>query len=194
MEEKYTEHEAALFVSYLVYVGMTKAGFNKAAEVKERIQIAQMEWIAQGFVDPDVAANFSTRVSRDVADAQPDVSIGFNKNAPNLEGSDPRRSHTAGQYFLVLLEDLLPISAVEGLTFPYVLAVIDRRTGEPELFVTLERSLVGHFLGVFSRAGGHKNYGQSSDLDSLDAFEVASIDLACQELDIDKSAVVRISG
>ncbi|TQE98564.1 MAG: hypothetical protein FKY71_13195 [Spiribacter salinus] len=61
-QQGYSKHEAALFVGYLVYSGMHKAGEGRAADVRERIRAVQRGWVEDGVVRAELAEQFETRM------------------------------------------------------------------------------------------------------------------------------------
>jgi hypothetical protein len=95
---------------------------------------------------------------------------------PDVVGSEPVAIWKAGDYLLVLLANLNPISAriigdasLTGLIYPATLVVIDRRSNLPRMYITLERSAAGTFFCCFTQAGIHENLGLVDDM-SLEAF------------------------
>lgn len=69
---------------------------------------------------------------------------------PDVATHQPVAIWKAGDFILVLLTDVRPLSAriigeaaASGLHYEAVLTVLDRRVNYPRLFVTLERSIAG---------------------------------------------------
>lgn len=60
-QQKYTEYEGALFVAYLVYAGMIKAGEPRGNEVLEKIRFVSNDWVKKGIVRQELAAQFSSK-------------------------------------------------------------------------------------------------------------------------------------
>jgi hypothetical protein len=94
---------------------------------------------------------------------------------PDVVASEPIAIWKAGDYLLVLMEHLNPISArfvdpsATGLDYPATIVVIDRRINLPRMYITLERSVAGSFFGCFTLAGVHENHGLVDDM-SREAF------------------------
>lgn len=69
---------------------------------------------------------------------------------PDVAESHPVAVWKAGDYLLVLVTDLKPLSAriigeaaASGLHYDAALAVVDRRINYPRMYITLERSMAG---------------------------------------------------
>lgn len=102
---------------------------------------------------------------------------------PDVATHQPVAVWKAGDFILVLLTDVRPLSAriigeaaASGLHYEAVLTVLDRRVNYPRLFVTLERSIGGRFLCCFTEAGLRKNLGLVPDM-SLEAFAAKGIEM-----------------
>ena len=88
----------------------------------------------------------------------------------------------AGDYVLVLVTDVKPLSALvvgdaaTGLHNDAAIAVIDRRINYPRIYITLERSIGGQFFCRFNEAGLHVNCGLVDDM-SVEAFAARAIEM-----------------
>jgi hypothetical protein len=102
---------------------------------------------------------------------------------PDVAAGEPVSIWKAGDYLLVLFADLEPLSAriigdasLTGLHYLATLAVIDRRSGLPQMYVTLEESSAGAFFCCFTEEGIHENLGIVDD-PSVAAFTSKALDL-----------------
>jgi hypothetical protein len=102
---------------------------------------------------------------------------------PDIAASEPAGVWKAGDFVLVLVTDVRPLSArvvgetaASGLHYEAAFAVLDRRVGFPRLFVTLERSAAGRFLCRFTEAGLHENCGLA-DAMTLEEFAAKAIEM-----------------
>lgn len=66
-QQGYNEYEAALYVAYLVFSGMLKAGSPRADEVIGRIRFVQPEWVKKGIVREELATRFATKAEEWIA-------------------------------------------------------------------------------------------------------------------------------
>ena len=108
---------------------------------------------------------------------------------PDVAASEPAGVWKAGDFVLVLVSDVKPLSArvvgeaaASGLHYEAAFAVLDRRVGYPRLFVTLERSAVGRFLCRFTEAGLHENLGLVDDM-TLEDFADRAIEMFATAFD-----------
>jgi hypothetical protein len=62
-QQKYSHHEAALYIAYLVYAGLFKASDPRASDVMKRIRHTSNEWVVQGDVRENLAKQFSTKIN-----------------------------------------------------------------------------------------------------------------------------------
>jgi hypothetical protein len=100
---------------------------------------------------------------------------------PDVVGNHPVAVWKAGDYLLVLVTDVKPLSArvvgdATGLHYDAALAVIDRRINYPRMYITLERSIGGQFLCRFTEAGLHENCGLVDNM-SVEAFVAKAIEM-----------------
>jgi hypothetical protein len=90
---------------------------------------------------------------------------------PDIAGKRPSRTYSAGEYVLLLVEDVGPIGAGGPIRFKYVLAVCGKHSRRPLCFVTLEdSSSISNVLCVFEPNGSHSNYGALQGRDVLHEF------------------------
>jgi len=108
---------------------------------------------------------------------------------PDIAASQPAAVWTAGDFLLVLVGDVKPLSArvigeaaTNGLHYEAVLTVLDRKGGFPRLFVTLERSVGGRFLCRFTEAGLHENLGLVAGM-TLEEFAAKAIEMFTKGFD-----------
>lgn len=201
-DQKYSEYEGALYVAYLVFSGMLKAGDTRAEDVKNKIEYVQKDWVAKGLVSNELASRFSSKANEwsHGKEQSSSVEFEFAPNMPDIMQSEPVSAHIADQYLILLVEDVPSIGErMSGtpmpLRFPYAMAAIDTLTNQPCLFVTLETGFTNStFLCVFNAAGAHSNLGDGAPYKERHAFEKAAIEIICKSLSIDKSAVVKAPG
>lgn len=121
---------------------------------------------------------------------------------PDFFDSEPLRSYLSDQYLLCLFGELRSIGhRATGSSVPlrylYTMLVIERATNAPRLFVTLETGFTDSvFLCVLDISGAHRNLGDGSRYNQVDAFEAAALDTICQLLKIERKTIVgeRLSG
>jgi hypothetical protein len=96
-------------------------------------------------------------------DTRPEEPVGclpLDPNMPDIANRQPNKIYLAGEYLLLLVENVGPIGTRRAIRFRYVLVVCDRRTKLPVCFVTLENSTsISNVLCVFEANGSHSNYG-----------------------------------
>jgi hypothetical protein len=98
--------------------------------------------------------------TRDTEPEEPVDSFPLAPNMPDIIDKRPNKIYLAGEYLLLLVENVGPIGARGAIRFRYVLVVCDRRTKLPLCFVTLENSTsISNVLCVFEANGSHSNYG-----------------------------------
>ena len=86
--------------------------------------------------------------------------------------------YLAGEYLLLLVENVGPIGARASINFRYVLVVCDRRRELPKCFITLENSKsISNVLCVFEPNGSHSNYGALPGRNVLKEFLDKGMDL-----------------
>jgi hypothetical protein len=104
---------------------------------------------------------------------------------PDIAGKPPSRTYSAGQYVLLLVEDVGPIGAGGPIRFKYILAVCDQRNRRPLCFVTLENSSsISNVLCVFEPNGSHSNYGTLQGHNVMQEFIAKGIDLIRDRFDL----------
>jgi len=97
--------------------------------------------------------------TRDTEPEEPFDSLPLNPNMPDIANKQPNKIYWAGEYLLLLVENVGPIAG-GAIRFRYVLVVCDRRRKLPVCFVTLENSKsISNVLCVFEANGSHSNYG-----------------------------------
>lgn len=201
-DQKYSEYEGALYVAYLVFSGMLKAGDARANEVMGKIEYIQKDWVSKGLVRKELASRFSSKAKEwtQGEEQSPPQGFDFSPNMPDIMQSEPVSAHIAGQYLMLLVEDVPSIGErMSGskmpLRFPYALAVINTSNNQPTMFVTLEVGFTNSaFLCVFDSSGAHSNLGSGEPYMDRHAFERAAIAIVCQSLNLDASSVVKASG
>ncbi|MFE8073525.1 hypothetical protein QQM79_20960 [Marinobacteraceae bacterium S3BR75-40.1] len=200
--QKYSEYEGALYVAYLVYGGMLKAGDAKADEVMGKIEYIQKDWVARDLVRKELASRFLAKANewtqKDKQSKTDDFE--FSANMPDVTQCEPVNAYVAGQYILLLVEDVPPIGErLSGselpLRFPYVLAVVNSTTSQPAMFVTLEEGFTDNsFLCVFDVSGAHSNLGNGEPYMERQCFESVAIEIACKYLELDITSVAEVPG
>lgn len=101
---------------------------------------------------------------------------------PDVVGNDPVAVWKAGDYLLVLVTDVKPLSArvvgdaASGLHYDAALMVYDSRIKYPRMYLTLERSIGGQFFCRFTEAGLHENCGLVHSM-SVGAFAAKAIEM-----------------
>src|SRR5262249_31124078 len=104
---------------------------------------------------------------------------------PDVASRKPTRIYVAGEYLLLLVENVGPIRARGSLRFRYVLAACDRRRKVPVCFVTLENSSsISNVLCVFEADGSHSNYGAVQDCNGLKKFMNRGMQLISDRFDL----------
>ncbi|WP_027252382.1 hypothetical protein [Photobacterium halotolerans] len=200
--QKYSEYEGAIYVAYLVFSGMLKAGDTRANEVMGKIEYVQNDWLSKGLVRKELASRFLSKAKEWTQGEVQSPSQGgeFSPNMPDIMQSEPVSVHTAGQYLMLLVEDVPSIGErMAGtkmpLRFPYVLAVMNSSNNQLTMFITLEVGFTDSvFLCVFDAAGTHSNLGSGEPYIERHAFEQVALEIACQSLKLDASSVVKASG
>lgn len=112
-------------------------------------------------------------------------SMPLGPSMPDLTKTRPSRIYLAGEYLLLLVEDVAPIGAGGGMWFRYVLAACDRRRKRPVCFVTLENSSsISNVLCVFEPNGSHSNYGALRGRNVLQEFMAKGMHLIGQRVEL----------
>jgi hypothetical protein len=93
------------------------------------------------------------------------------RKMPDVSNKPPSRIFKAGNYVLLLVENVVPMDPRLAIRFRYVLVVCDRQDRRPVCFVTLEDSpSISNVLCVFEVNGSHWNYGALTAPDLLAEF------------------------
>lgn len=101
---------------------------------------------------------------------------------PDVVGNQPVAVWKAGDYLLVLVTDVKPLSArvvgdaATGLHYDAAIAVFDCRINYPRMYITLERSIGGQFFCRFTEDGLHENCGLVHNM-SVEAFAGKAIEM-----------------
>ena len=101
---------------------------------------------------------------------------------PDVVGNDPVAVWKAGDYLLVLVTDVKPLSArvvgdaASGLHYDAAIMVFDTRIHFPRMYITLERSIGRQFFCRFTEEGLHENCGPVDTM-SLGAFAARAIEM-----------------
>jgi len=105
-----------------------------------------------------VLSNLCRTNTRDPEFEEPIYSLPLDPNMPDIINKRPNKIYLAGDYLLLLVENVGPIGAKGAVRFRYVLVVCNGRTKLPECFVTLENSTsISNVLCVFEANGSHSN-------------------------------------
>jgi hypothetical protein len=125
--------------------------------------------------------------TRDSALEKPFVSLPLDVNMPDIANKQPSKVYLAGNYRLLLVENVGPIGARGAIKFRYVLVLCDRRRRLPACFVTLENSTsISNVLCVFEPDGSHSNYGVLRGDHILNEFIENGIHLMRYRFDLGK--------
>jgi hypothetical protein len=93
------------------------------------------------------------------------------RKMPDVSSKPPSRIFKAGNYVLLLVENVVPMDPRLAIRFRCVLVVCDRQDRRPVCFVTLEDSpSISNVLCVFEVNGSHWNYGALTAPDLLAEF------------------------
>lgn len=128
--------------------------------------------------------------------AAPPVNVGseipawFIASMPDLASGEPAKTFQAGQYLVLFLRNLTPISNRfhpndNGLRYPYVLMAVNVNESRPVYTVTHENGITGDcFLCVFDEHGAHHNFGEVEADQSEREFLAAALRLITAKLGI----------
>ena len=200
-KQKYSEYEGALYVAYLVFSGMLKAGQDRADEVMRRVRYVQADWVSKRLVREELAERFSAKAEEWINEKKesPTSEFNFTPNMPDITRKEPIGSYIVGPYLMLVAEDVPPIGEHTSgvrmpLRFPYAMVALDTTTRRPCMFVTLETGFTdGVFLCVFGASGGHDNLGDGSAYCDAGAFENIALDIMCESLGLTRNDVRKIS-
>jgi hypothetical protein len=107
----------------------------------------------------------------DTEPEEPVDPLPLDPNMPDIANKQPNKIYLAGEYLLLLVENVGPIGARGAIRFRYVLVVCDKLTKLPVCFVTLENSTsISNVLCVFEADGSHSNYGALRGRNVLEEF------------------------
>jgi hypothetical protein len=116
--------------------------------------------------------------TQDVEPVEPFDSLPLDPSMPDISNKQPSKIYLAGEYLLLLVENVGPIGARASINFRYVLVVCDRRRELPKCFITLENSMsISNVLCVFEPNGSHSNYGALRGHNVLKEFLDKGMDL-----------------
>jgi len=123
--------------------------------------------------------------TRDAEPEEPFAWLPLDPSMPDIARRQPSKIYLAGDYLLLLVENVGPIAARRAIRFRYVLAMCDRRRKLPVCFVTLEDSAsISNVLCVFEANGSHSNYGALQSHDVLQEFMDKSMSLMRDRFDL----------
>jgi hypothetical protein len=132
------------------------------------------------------------------ASPQPAAEFELSGSMPDVTLRPPLAMFLAGNYALALADNAPSIAErMTGERMPieylYVLAVLDRTTKKPCMFVTLERGLPGSlFLCAFNPDGSHVNLGDGEAFSEQETFVRAATAYARKTLRIAVGDVQRV--
>jgi hypothetical protein len=97
-----------------------------------------------------------------------DAVVPFSPSLPQITDAPYARAFEGGPYKILLVKDAKPLIATVGgpslINYPFTMAVLNRQTGTPVHFVTLEIGVAGtRALCAFDRHGRHHNYGRGPE-------------------------------
>jgi hypothetical protein len=119
----------------------------------------------------------------------PSERVPFTPSLPNITELQSVRAFQGGPYMILMFKNARSIAASAGapsfIKYPFTMAVLDRASGQPVHFVTLETSVGGtKALCAFDRHGNHLNYGNGPEPDDEAAFLQQALELIRREFGI----------
>jgi hypothetical protein len=118
---------------------------------------------------------------------EPLALLQLDPHMPDITHKEPSKVYLAGDYLLLLVENVRPIAGRGAIRFRCVLAVCDRRRKLPLCFVTLENSVsISNVFCVFEANGSHSNYGALQGADVLEEFIDKGMRLMKDRFDLDE--------